>query len=225
MRRGDVKSVEYSTTLSTGQSAVHVTEEVAGSASAAMSHARERHVEVASRRRSMTLIVVDRDCRVLLDSIARDEHELRLLLTDDRTLLRGHVAVVVKALVDECVRSGERHSQISFFDAHRFVRITRLDGSGGTFFAVSVEIVRGGDSLSRAARKYRLTPREIDVLALILGGESATEIAQTLQIAETTVQGYYKRLLSKTQSRNRPAMVANVLDWDGSGLLRARRAE
>jgi DNA-binding CsgD family transcriptional regulator len=51
---------------------------------------------------------------------------------------------------------------------------------------------------------------------LILEGASATETAETLKIAETTVQGYYKRLLSKTNSRNRPAMVANVLDWRGS---------
>jgi DNA-binding NarL/FixJ family response regulator len=89
-------------------------------------------------------------------------------------------------------------------------------------FAVQLEFFRGGDSLSRAARKYQLTPREIDVLAMILEGASATEIAQTLKIAETTVQGYYKRLLSKTQARNRPAMVANVLGWDGMRHQRAR---
>ena len=46
-----------------------------------------------------------------------------------------------------------------------------------------------------------------------------------LKIAETTVQGYYKRLLSKTQSRNRPAMVANVLDWGGSGRQQQRDRE
>jgi DNA-binding CsgD family transcriptional regulator len=63
------------------------------------------------------------------------------------------------------------------------------------------------------------------VLGLILEGQSAIEISQTLKIAETTVQGYYKRLLNKTQSRNRPAMVANVLDWDGSGRRRARNDE
>jgi len=80
-----------------------------------------------------------------------------------------------------------------------------------------VEHFRGGDSLSRATRKYQLTPREIEVLAMILEGASAAETANALKIAETTVQGYYKRLLSKTQSRNRPAMVANVLDWGGSG--------
>lgn len=195
------------------------------SASASLSLEHERHAEVASRRRAMKLILLDRDCRVLLDSIDRSEHELRLLLSDDRKQLRGNLGVVVKSLVDHCVNSGERYSQAAFFDAHRFVRVTRLDGPHGFSFAVSVEIFRGGDSLSRATRKYRLTPREIDVLAMILEGGSATEIAGALKIAETTVQGYYKRLLSKTQSRNRPAMVANVLDWDGSGRQRVRTGE
>jgi DNA-binding CsgD family transcriptional regulator len=190
-------------------------------ASARLGVEHQRHVEVASKRQLMKLIVVDGACRVLLDSIDPTEHELRLLLSDDRTKLRGDVAVVVQALIDHCVRTSERHSSIAFLDAHCFVRATRLDGRDGFLFAVNVDFFRGADSLSRAVRKYQLTPREIDVLAMILEGASAIEIALALKIAESTVQGYYKRLLSKTQSRNRPAMVANVLDWGGSGRQRS----
>jgi DNA-binding CsgD family transcriptional regulator len=185
----------------------------------------ERHVEVASKRQRMKLIIIDSDCRVLLDSIEHGEHELRLLLSDDRKKLRSNVDAVVRRLVEDCLTTEQRHSPIAFLDAHRFVRVTRLDGEGHSKFAMSVEFFRGGDSLSRAARKYQLTPREIDVLAMILEGASATETAHALKIAETTVQGYYKRLLSKTGSRNRPAMVANVLDWGGSGRQRVRNAE
>jgi DNA-binding CsgD family transcriptional regulator len=175
----------------------------------------QRHIEVADKRQRIKLIVIDSDCLVILDSIEPHEHELRMLLSDDRKRLRGDVESVVKSLLDYCLRTSERHSRMAFLDAQRFVRVTRLDGGAGSLFAVSVESFRGGDSLSRATRKYQLTPREIDVLALILEGASATETAETLKIAETTVQGYYKRLLSKTGSRNRPAMVANVLDWAG----------
>jgi len=174
-----------------------------------------RHVEVAAQRQRMKLIVVDAACSVVLDSIDSTEPELRLLLSDDRKMFRGSVHDVVKSLVDHCIETNERHSRMAFLDAHRLVRVTRLDGRDGQAFAVSVEFFRGADSLSRAARKYQLTPREIDVLAMILEGANAPETARALKIAETTVQGYYKRLLSKTQSRNRPAMVANVLDWGG----------
>jgi DNA-binding CsgD family transcriptional regulator len=172
-------------------------------------------MEVADRRQRMKLVVIDSECLVILDSIEPHEHELRLLLSDDRSRFRGDVETVVKSLLDHCLRTAERHSRVAFLDAQRFVRVTRLDGGKGSLFAVSVESFRAGDSLSRATRKYQLTPREIDVLALILEGASATETAETLKIAETTVQGYYKRLLMKTGSRNRPAMVANVLDWTG----------
>jgi hypothetical protein len=39
---------------------------------------------------------------------------------------------------------------------HRFARLTRLSGRDEDLYAVSIEHVRGGDSLSRAARKYSL---------------------------------------------------------------------
>lgn len=185
----------------------------------------ERHVEAAAKRQRMKLIIVDDKCSVVLDSIEPTEHELRLLLSDDRKRLRSQLEALVKRLIEDCLNSDQRHSPIAFIDTHRFVRVTRLDGNMGSKFAVTVEMFRGGDSLQRAARKYQLTPREIDVLALILEGSSATETARALQIAETTVQGYYKRLLSKTKSRNRPAMVANVLDWGGSGRQRVRSGD
>ena len=183
-----------------------------------------RHVELASRRQRMTLIIVDVDCIVRNDSIAPTDRELRLMLSDNRKTFRDDILHVVKGLVEECMQSNDRHSRIAFLDGHRVVRVTRLDGHPETLYAVSVEYFRGGDSLSRAARKYGLTRREIDVLAMILEGARATEIARSLQIAETTVQGYYKRLLSKTQSRTRPAMVANVLDWGGSERRRGTSA-
>jgi DNA-binding CsgD family transcriptional regulator len=177
----------------------------------------QRHVEVASRRQKLKLVVVSDDLKVVLDSIDHGEHDFRLLLSDDRTRFRGNVENVVRTLIEECSEHDLRHSRIAFVDAQRLVRVTQLNGSRGTLFAVTIEYHRGSDSLSRAARKYQLTPREIDVLAMILEGASASETAQALKIAETTVQGYYKRLLSKTQSRNRPAMVANVLGWTASG--------
>lgn len=175
----------------------------------------QQHIEVADKRQRMKLIVVDGDANVILDSIEPSEHELRLLLSDNRKRFRGDIEKTIKGLIDHCVATKERHSRVAFLNAHRLVRVTRLDGNEGSLFAVTVESFRGGDSLARATRKYQLTPREIDVLSLILEGASAIETAETLKIAESTVQGYYKRLLSKTNSRNRPAMVANVLEWNG----------
>jgi FixJ family two-component response regulator len=51
------------------------------------------------------------------------------------------------------------------------------------------------------------------ILILVLEGANASEVAAALVISEHTVHGYFKRLLKKTRSRNRAAMVANVLEW------------
>ena len=177
---------------------------------------RRRHIEVASRRQHLNLIIIDADCHIVVRSIDTSEREWRLLLSNDRKRLRREIEAVLRTLIEECERAGARQSRVAFLDSHRVVRVTRLEGSREQLYAVTIELLRGSDSLSRATRKYQLTPREIDVLAMIIEGSNALEVARALQLAETTVQGYFKRLLIKTQSRNRPAMVANVLGW-GSG--------
>lgn len=183
---------------------------------AALDLQRQRHLEVASKRQGPRLIIIDAKCRVLFDCIDPAEEELRDLLSHDRKRLRGQLEPIARELIEECERLGQRQSRVAFLDANRVVRVTWLEGRDYPMFAITLEFFRGADSLSRAARKYQLTEREMDVLAMILEGRSATETAKALQLAETTVQGYYKRLLNKTQSRNRPAMVANVLGWGGS---------
>lgn len=90
-----------------------------------------------------------------------------------------------------------------------------LRGKLGRWLAITVQPLRNRNSLARAAAKFALTRREVDVLEQILDGRSATEIGAMLNIAETTVQGYFKQLLSKTDSRSRATMVAKVLDWEG----------
>jgi DNA-binding CsgD family transcriptional regulator len=80
-----------------------------------------------------------------------------------------------------------------------------------------LEPFRSRDTVRVAARRYALTKREHEVLMLILEGANAAEIAGALHISEHTVQGYFKRLLKKTGSRNRAAMVANVLEWSRGG--------
>jgi DNA-binding CsgD family transcriptional regulator len=49
---------------------------------------------------------------------------------------------------------------------------------------------------------YKLTPREHDVLAGIVRGLSAKEIARVLSISPRTVEAHRQNLLHKTQARN-----------------------
>jgi DNA-binding CsgD family transcriptional regulator len=179
----------------------------------------------ASRRSSETLVILDSKCRVLLvtaDATSVSNGPGGLL--DDRGHLRDDLREVAAELIARCERLSE-DSVIAFIDSARFARIVVLDGHLGRSYVFTIEQYRERDSLARAARRFSLTTREVQVLALILEGTSASEVAAALHIAETTVQGYYKRLLQKTQSRNRPSMVATVCDWEGARTQRDRRED
>jgi DNA-binding NarL/FixJ family response regulator len=52
-----------------------------------------------------------------------------------------------------------------------------------------------------------LTPREIDVLRLIAGGNANKEIAAQLSLTEETVKGHVKNILSKLGARDRTHAV------------------
>lgn len=49
----------------------------------------------------------------------------------------------------------------------------------------------------------KLSPREIDVLKLLMGGDSNKQIARKLNIAEPTVKCHVKSILRKLHARNR----------------------
>lgn len=60
-----------------------------------------------------------------------------------------------------------------------------------------------------------LTPRQRDVLTLLMGGQSNKEIARNLGLLESTVKAHVKIILSKLNVANRTqaAMVAADLGW------------
>jgi DNA-binding NarL/FixJ family response regulator len=53
----------------------------------------------------------------------------------------------------------------------------------------------------------RLTPREREVLQLVVEGKSSAEIASTLSLSVKTVETYRSRLLNKLDIRDIPGLV------------------
>ena len=69
------------------------------------------------------------------------------------------------------------------------------------------------EDLKEAVTRFSLTPREVEVLDLILDGMSAAEIAEDLHIAEVTVFDHFKHINNKTNARNRADMLAKIFNW------------
>ena len=93
------------------------------------------------------------------------------------------------------------------------LRTQPLAGTGGPFIGVLIETVPHRNSLARAAARFEISPRESEVLALLLDGSSLAQIAATLHITSSTVQDHLKSLLYKTNAQNRSEMIAKVFGW------------
>jgi DNA-binding CsgD family transcriptional regulator len=68
-------------------------------------------------------------------------------------------------------------------------------------------------SLTVAAAQFAMSPREAQVLALLLDGAQIPTVGERLAITPSTVQDHIKSLLHKTSSKNRSQMIAKVLGW------------
>jgi len=53
----------------------------------------------------------------------------------------------------------------------------------------------------------KITEREIEILRLIAGGNTSTQIAAALSLSVETIKWYRKRLLQKTDSANSAEMI------------------
>jgi len=177
------------------------------------------HTQI-SRRADVAMIIVDDECRVLFDTLARSGFASDAILTAARDALSsGFESVVRRLITNGSARPNDKQALLAMISSRWFVRLQPLRATvalralGPNLFVLTIESLRNRDELSDAVRRFSLTRREGEVLLLIMQGLNAAEIAEALYLAEGTVQSYYKRLLRKTNSRNRVAMVAAVLGW------------
>lgn len=75
----------------------------------------------------------------------------------------------------------------------------------------------GPPSAEVARRLAELTPREHEVLEMVVAGARNAEIAAALVISETTVKTHVRRVLSKLGVRNRTQAIARVMGATSGG--------
>jgi DNA-binding CsgD family transcriptional regulator len=83
----------------------------------------------------------------------------------------------------------------------------RLDGADGGI-AVSVRPARPDDVLEIVCRATGLSPRERELVALVVDGLATKTIARRLHLSEHTVQDHLKSVFAKVGVRSRRELVS-----------------
>ena len=184
----------------------------------------EDRLDRARERKEPILFIVDEACQIVYESQENAIDQL-LEFCPEPGRLRPDLCAAAKTLIIAAPEAPGSDARSAFVAPGHLMRLRRLFGAGKALFVLIIEPFRSRDTVLVAVRRYALTKREHQILILILEGANASEIAAALVISEHTVHGYFKRLLKKTRSRNRAAMVANVLEWAPGTEQRAAGAE
>ena len=146
----------------------------------------------------------------VLQTIERLRHvlaELPLVLMSDREEMEEVV---------EAIRRGARGFIPTSLDLDDAVEALRFVVAGGTFvpaqslmrFAENRQTVSEEGAHSAEREPFgRLTPRELEVLARLRQGKPNKVIAHELEISESTVKVFVRRILMKLRALNRTEVV------------------
>ena len=162
--------------------------------------------------------MLDGDLQIVLAWSAEDQRRIAL------TGLHTRIAERLPSVLEETVReltsawSSETGREPGFAHPVPFlvVRTQPMSGPSGLFIGVRIDHFQPPNSLTGPAARFHISPREVQVLALLLDGNRLEEIAKQLYITSSTVQDHIKSMLDKTGSRNRSELIARVLGWEAS---------
>jgi DNA-binding CsgD family transcriptional regulator len=164
--------------------------------------------------------LLDRDLQIVLAWTA--EQQRRVALTGLRTRIADRLPGVLEAAVRELIAgwrsdSGSQKTGIAHPVPFLVVRTQPMSGPAGLFIGVRIDRFKPPRSLRGPAARFHISPRELQVLAMLLDGEKLEEISRKLNIAPSTVQHHVSRMVVKTESRNRTELIARVLGWENTG--------
>ncbi|MBC5823903.1 MAG: response regulator transcription factor [Candidatus Eremiobacteraeota bacterium] len=131
----------------------------------------------------------------------------------------GDLSAGLAALVPE-LRRRLRHrsdTSLALLTPDICVRACVMAAADGSHLMLVLERVERRDAVSSNLQRYALTPRECDVVVLVLYGYSNRRIAEELFLAEYTVEDHLKRVFAKLRVRTRTALAAKILGWRAGG--------
>ncbi|MGB8907536.1 MAG: helix-turn-helix transcriptional regulator [Candidatus Cybelea sp.] len=163
--------------------------------------------------------VLDRDLQIVL--AWNGEQQRRVALTGLRTTIANRLPGVLEEAVRGLIAdweadSGTQKAGIAHPVPFLVVRTQPMTGPAGLFIGVRIDRFKPPKSLRGPAARFHISPRELQVLAMLLDGERLEDIGQKLHIATSTVQHHVRSMVDKTESRNRTELIARVLGWEST---------
>jgi DNA-binding CsgD family transcriptional regulator len=163
--------------------------------------------------------VLDKDLQIVLAWSAEDQR--RVAVTGLRTRVADRLPAVLEETVRDLVASWRSDSDtqeagIAHPVPFLVVQTRPMSGPAGLFIGVRIDRFQRAHSLSGPAARFHISPRELQVLALLLDGAKLEEIGRKLHITPSTIQDHIKSMVEKTGSRNRTELIARVLGWENT---------
>lgn len=180
--------------------------------------------DILRKRRRPLLLVIDEESELLCSSLpdeapAAEHRLLGQALTEAKSLAQGEngIADVVSQLVIQ--KPGERCAIVMLDTELYTVRLFRLytaiaDDLVRDNYAALIEPIVGpiveGVDFAKVKHVFRLSNREVDVLAALMSGSRDKEIARALGVSAGTVRAYLKSVRAKLRVTTRAALVNRV---------------
>jgi DNA-binding CsgD family transcriptional regulator len=162
--------------------------------------------------------VLDSDFNIVLAWNAEDQRRIAVTGIQARIAERlpSVLETTVRALTAGWSSDAVNQPGISHPVPFLVVRTQPMCGPAGLLIGVRIDRFHEPNSLTGAAGRYHISPREVQVLALLLDGNHLDQIAGQLHITSSTVQDHIKSMLDKTESSNRSELIARVLGWEST---------
>ena len=163
------------------------------------------------------VLVLSPDLRVKAQTPYTDEY-LRALLPPDgdrRPIPAGAYNVAAQLIAVEAgVDDRPPVSRVRLRDGVWLTfRAARVEAAGSTDeqdIAVSIEPASPAERLALYARAHALSPRERELVELLVGGADTKTLADSLFLSAHTVQDHLKSIFDKTGARNRRTLLTRV---------------